>query len=73
VNTIDLAGYEQVSKVVGLADTWWSGKNSLAAIYVGEAECLSAPNTRHALIYSGLGDWGLHADPDQRKVARPLV
>ncbi|MFD0856480.1 hypothetical protein ACFQ07_29850 [Actinomadura adrarensis] len=60
VETIDLTGYVEVPEVVGLADSWWRGPDSLVAIYRGEAECLAFPAARTAYIYSGLDDWGLH-------------
>ncbi len=61
VHSIDLDGFEPVPEVVGLADTWWRGKDSLVAIYQGEAECLAAPKCRTALIFSGLDKWGLRS------------
>ncbi|MEX3099439.1 MULTISPECIES: hypothetical protein [unclassified Streptomyces] len=60
VDRIVLDAYEPVREVMGLADTWWRGADSLVAIYSGEAECFSSPRSRTALIYSGLDDWGLH-------------
>ncbi|MHA6759575.1 hypothetical protein [Streptacidiphilus sp. PAMC 29251] len=59
VDGIDLDDYEPVVEVRGLADTWWRGSESLVAMYTGEAESLSFPRARTALIYSGLDDWGL--------------
>lgn len=59
VDGIALDGYEPVHEVRGLADTWWRGRDSLVAIYSGEAECLSFPRGRRALVYSGLDEWGL--------------
>ncbi|MCX5323826.1 hypothetical protein OG847_30910 [Streptomyces sp. NBC_00120] len=59
VNGIVLDGYEQVREVMGVADTWWRGADSLVAVYTGEAEALSFPRGRTALIYSGLDEWGL--------------
>jgi hypothetical protein len=60
VDALRLDAYDPVSEVAGLADTWWRGGDSLVAIYMGEAACLSAPKCRTAFIYSGLDDWGLH-------------
>ncbi|MFF3660832.1 hypothetical protein [Streptomyces olivochromogenes] len=60
VDAIALDAFEPVKEVKGLADTWWRGSDSLVAMYTGEAECLSAPQCRTALIYSGLGKWGLY-------------
>jgi hypothetical protein len=60
VEGIALDGFEQVEEVNGMADTWWRGNDSLVALYTGEAECMSAPACRTALIYSGLDRWGLH-------------
>ncbi|MFH9861934.1 hypothetical protein [Streptomyces sp. NPDC017202] len=59
VDGIALDGYEPVREVKGLADTWWRGTDSLVAVYSGEADCLSFPAARTALIYSGLDEWGL--------------
>lgn len=59
VNGIVPDGYEQVRGVKGVADTWWRGADSLVAVYAGEAEALSFPRGRTALIYSGLDEWGL--------------
>jgi hypothetical protein len=59
VDGIVLDGYEPVREVRGLADTWWRGADSLVAISSGEAEALSFPRGRTALIYSGLDEWGL--------------
>lgn len=52
-------GYEPVSEVRGLADTWWRGSDTLVAVYSGLAEALDFPRGRTALIYSGLDEWGL--------------
>lgn len=60
VEAIRLDGYEAVAEVVGLADTWWRGGDSLVAMYTGEAECMATPQCRTAIIYSGLDSWGLH-------------
>lgn len=60
VDTLHLKAHAAVPEIAGLADTWWRDRDSLMAIYKGEAECLSAPNCRTAFIYSGLNDWGLH-------------
>lgn len=59
VNGIVLDGYKQVRGVMGIADTWWRGADSLVAVYAGEAEAFSFPRGRTALIYSGLDEWGL--------------
>ncbi len=59
LDDIALDDYEPVLEVMGLADTWWRGTDSLVAIYTGEAECLSFPAGRTARIYSGLDEWGL--------------
>ncbi|MFG1998844.1 hypothetical protein ACGFNU_06810 [Spirillospora sp. NPDC048911] len=60
VEALRLEGYEPVPEIAGLADTWWRGEDSLVAVYNGEAECLSAPDCRAMLIYSGLDTWGLN-------------
>lgn len=54
VDAIALDGFEPVEEVNGMADTWWRGNDSLVALYTGEAECMSAPVCRTALIFSGL-------------------
>ncbi|MEU6056495.1 hypothetical protein ABZ829_39485 [Streptomyces xanthochromogenes] len=59
VDGIELDGYEPVREVMGLADTWWRGSDSLVALFTGEAESLGFPGGRIALIYSGLDEWGL--------------
>ncbi|MEU0677251.1 hypothetical protein ABZ330_31005 [Streptomyces sp. NPDC006172] len=59
VNGIALDGFEPVREVMGLADAWWRGADSLVAVYAGEAEALSFPRGRTALVYSGLDEWGL--------------
>ncbi|MEV7929074.1 hypothetical protein [Kitasatospora sp. NPDC088779] len=59
VDGIVLDGYKPVREVMGLADTWWRGSDSLVAVYAGEAKALSYPRGRTALIYSGLDEWGL--------------
>lgn len=60
VDAIALDGFEPVEEVMGMADTWWRGSDSLVAVYTGEAECFSAPLCRAALVYSGLDTWGLY-------------
>ncbi|MGW3443900.1 hypothetical protein [Streptomyces sp. NPDC001076] len=70
IDALDLDTFEPVKEVTGLADTWWRGSDSLVAVYAGEAECLSAPQCRTALLYSGLGEWGLYGgvkDGSRRK------
>lgn len=61
---IELDGYEPVHEVMGLADTWWRGPDSLVALYSGEATSMSFPGGRIALIYSGLDEWGLRGGVD---------
>ncbi|MFF0291922.1 hypothetical protein [Streptomyces sp. NPDC005262] len=60
VESLDLDGYEQVPEVQGLSDTWWRGKESLIALYRGEAVGLDAPRCLEAHVYGGLDEWGLH-------------
>ena len=43
VEELDLDGFEPVPEVQGLADTWWRGKDSLTAVYRGEASGFDAP------------------------------
>lgn len=59
VDDLDLDGFEAVPEVQGLADTWWRGKDSLVAVYRGEAVGFSAPQCQEAHIYGGLDRWGL--------------
>lgn len=59
VDAVDLDGYEPVPEVQGLTDTWWRSKDSLIAIYRGEAVGLATPQCREAHVYGGLDDWGL--------------
>lgn len=59
VEEVDLDGFEAVPEVQGLTDTWWRGKDSLIAIYRGEAVGYTAPRCLQAHIYSGLDAWGL--------------
>ncbi|WP_433184851.1 hypothetical protein [Actinoallomurus sp. CA-150999] len=66
VDGVVLDAYEPVREVMGLADTWWRGTDSLVAIYSGEAECLSFPRARTAFIYSGLDEWGLRGGVEDR-------
>lgn len=65
VDGIELGGHAPVGEVMGLADTWWRGTDSLVAIYTGEARCFSDPEYRTAVIYSGINDWNMRvAFPD---------
>ncbi|MFF3418499.1 hypothetical protein ACFYW9_27965 [Streptomyces sp. NPDC002698] len=54
VDDVALDGFEAVEEVKGMTDTWWRGSDSLMALSAGEAECLSAPSSSTALVYSGL-------------------
>ncbi|WCN07339.1 hypothetical protein [Streptomyces sp. M92] len=60
VDSLDLDGFEPVPEVQGVTDTWWRGKDSLIAVYRGEAEGLDAPQCLEAHVYSGLDKWGLY-------------
>lgn len=60
VDALDLGGFEPVPEVQGVTDSWWRGKDSLIAVYRGEAIGLDAPRCLEAHIYSGLDDWALH-------------
>ncbi|MEU9674208.1 MULTISPECIES: hypothetical protein [Streptomyces] len=57
---LDLGGYEPVPEVQGVTDTWWRGRDSLVALYRGEAVGLDAPQCLEAHIYGGLDARGLH-------------
>ncbi|WP_435972033.1 hypothetical protein [Streptomyces sp. Qhu_M48] len=59
VDSLDLDGYEPVPEVQGLTDTWWRGRDSLIALYRGEAVGLDAPQCLRAHVYGGLDEWGL--------------
>ncbi|MFC9534299.1 hypothetical protein ACFT38_27690 [Streptomyces sp. NPDC056975] len=59
VEGLDLDGFEPVPEVQGLADAWWRGKDSLIAVYRGEASGFDAPHCLRAHIYGGLDAWGL--------------
>lgn len=60
VESLDLVGFEPVPEVQGVTDTWWRGKESLIALYRGEAVGLDAPRCLEAHVYGGLDEWGLH-------------
>ncbi|WP_340384753.1 hypothetical protein U5640_43475 [Streptomyces sp. SS7] len=60
VDSLDLRGYEPVPEVQGVTDTWWRGKDSLIALYRGEAIGLDAPRCLEAHVYEGLDEWGIH-------------
>ncbi|MEW2418131.1 hypothetical protein AB0953_31175 [Streptomyces sp. NPDC046866] len=60
VEALDFGGYEPVPEVQGVTDTWWRGKDSLIALYRGEAVGLEAPQCLEAHVYGGLDEWGLH-------------
>jgi hypothetical protein len=60
VDYLDLTGFEPVPEVEGVSDTWWRGKDSLIAIYRGEAVGFKAPHCREA--HSGLDACGLGGD-----------
>ncbi|MBT2505864.1 hypothetical protein J7I98_08095 [Streptomyces sp. ISL-98] len=62
VESLDLGGYEPVPEVQGLTDTWWRGKDSMIALYRGEAVGLDAPQCLEAHVYGGLDEWGLRGD-----------
>ncbi|CAM5334776.1 hypothetical protein SGLAM104S_07103 [Streptomyces glaucescens] len=64
VDDIELNGYAPVREVMGLADTWWRGPDSLVALYSGEATLLDFSKGRIAVIYSGLDEWGLRRGVD---------
>ncbi|MEU9033431.1 hypothetical protein AB0D45_00715 [Streptomyces sp. NPDC048352] len=59
VESLDLGGFEPVPEVLGVTDTWWRGKDSLIALYRGEAVGLDAPQCLEAHVYGGLDEWGL--------------
>jgi hypothetical protein len=60
VESLDLGGFEPVPEVQGVNDTWWRGKDTLIAVYRGEAVGFDAPRCLEAHIYGGLDEWGLH-------------
>ncbi|MFE0723534.1 hypothetical protein ACFW4O_11455 [Streptomyces mutabilis] len=60
VDALNLGELEPVPEVQGVTDSWWRGKDSLIAVYRGEAVGLGAPQCLEAHIYGGLDEWGLH-------------
>ncbi|MET8596072.1 hypothetical protein [Streptomyces althioticus] len=60
VDALDLGEFEPVPEVRGVIDSWWRGKDSLIAVYRGEAVGLDAPQCLEAHIYGGLDEWALH-------------
>lgn len=72
VDALALDTFEPVQEVEGLTDTRWRGSDSLVAVYAGEAESLSAPRCRTALVYSGLDEWGLYGGVPHRKNEKRL-
>ncbi|MFI0036308.1 hypothetical protein ACH4NS_12630 [Streptomyces mutabilis] len=60
VDALDLGDFEPVPEVQGVTDSWWRGKDSLIAVYRGEAVGLGAPQCLEAHIYRGLDEGGLH-------------
>ncbi|NJP66117.1 hypothetical protein [Streptomyces spiramenti] len=60
VDTLDLRAFDPVPEVEGATDSWWRGKDSLIAVYRGEAVGLDAPQCLEAHIYEGLGEWSPH-------------
>lgn len=59
---LDLGGYEPVPEVQGVTDSWRRGKDSLIALYRGEAVGLDAPQCLEAHIYGRLNGWALYGD-----------
>ncbi|WDN56328.1 hypothetical protein [Streptomyces clavuligerus] len=62
VDSLHLGGFEPVPEIQGVTDTWWRGRDSLIALYRGEAVGLDAPQCLEAHIYGGLDAWGLHGE-----------
>ncbi|MBP2579810.1 hypothetical protein J3A78_000288 [Streptomyces sp. PvR006] len=62
VDSLDLEGYEPVPEVRGLTDSWWRGKDSLVALYRGEAVGTNAPRCLEAHVYAGLDERALQGD-----------
>ncbi|MCX4967184.1 hypothetical protein OHA98_20860 [Streptomyces sp. NBC_00654] len=60
VASLDLVGFEPVPEVQGVTVTWWRGKDSLIALYRGEAVSMDTPRCLQAHVYGGLDAWGLH-------------
>ena len=61
VEEIDLAGFEPVPEVEGLADQWWQGPQAYVAVYRGESLAAASTGRRtpgsRALVYSGIPEW----------------
>lgn len=60
VDSLDLRGYEPVPEVQGVTDNWWRGKDSLIALYRGEAVGFGAPRCLEAHLYAGLDEQALY-------------
>lgn len=56
---LDLAEFEEVRAVRGIADRWWRGTDSLVAVYRGESELFAHSGSAAAYVYSGLDERGL--------------
>jgi hypothetical protein len=54
VESLDLDGLEPVPVVLGMADTWWQGPDTLVAVYRGEADSFGSSTLLRAHIYDGL-------------------
>jgi hypothetical protein len=59
VDSLDLKGYEPVPEVRGVTDSWMRGKDSLIALYRGEAVGMDSPRCLEAHVYGGLDEWDL--------------
>ncbi|WP_234381340.1 MULTISPECIES: hypothetical protein [unclassified Streptomyces] len=59
VDALNLGAFGPVLEVQDVTDSWWRGKDSLIAVYRGEAVGLDAPRCLAAHIYGGLDEWVL--------------
>lgn len=62
VGGLDLAEFEEIRAVQGIADRWWRGRDSLVAVYRGESQLFAHPGSATAYVYAGLDEWGLGTD-----------
>jgi hypothetical protein len=62
VDGIDLSGMDEIPEVAGLVDTWWRGKDSVTAIYRGEAVAFDRPRYQLATVYAGISELPIFLD-----------
>jgi hypothetical protein len=62
VDDIDLAGMAPIPEVAGMTDGWWRGKDTVIAIYRGEAVVFGSPNFQRATVYTGIEEPEVYLD-----------